>query len=97
VVEMEVFTISVDKQGRVVIPAKLREAAQIEPGQTVQASVREGQIVISTPEAAIKRVQRIVREKIGTKHSLVDDLMRMRREEFKLEDRKFRARRKKSA
>jgi AbrB family looped-hinge helix DNA binding protein len=94
---MEVFTISVDKQGRVVIPAKLREAAGISPASGILAFEENGQIVLVTREQAWKQIREILRAKLPKGRSLVEELRQMRREDLKLEERKFRAFRKKSA
>jgi bifunctional DNA-binding transcriptional regulator/antitoxin component of YhaV-PrlF toxin-antitoxin module len=67
--------------GRVVIPAVYRKAMQIEPGGELMARFVDGELRLITPQMAIKRVQRIVRETIPADADLVADLFEMRRQE----------------
>ncbi len=50
---------AIGKQGRVVIPAEIRRALDLQPGMTLTFSVRDGEVVISTPMAAARKLQEI--------------------------------------
>jgi bifunctional DNA-binding transcriptional regulator/antitoxin component of YhaV-PrlF toxin-antitoxin module len=67
--------------GRVVIPAVFRKAIEVEEGGRLMARVVDGELRLITPQMAIKRVQRIVRETIPAGADLVADLLEMRRQE----------------
>src|SRR5262249_13822023 len=59
--------------GRIVIPVAFRKAMQIEAGGRLLARVVDGELRIITPEMAILRAQKWVRETIPAGASLVDD------------------------
>ncbi len=50
---------AIGKQGRVVVPAGIRRALDLQPGTILTFSVREGEVVISTPMAAARKLQEI--------------------------------------
>lgn len=50
---------AIGKQGRVVIPAEIRRALDLQPGTVLTFSVRDGEVVISTPMAAARKLQEI--------------------------------------
>lgn len=49
----------VGKQGRMVIPAEVRDALDIRPGTVLTFLVRDGEMVISTPRAAALKLQEL--------------------------------------
>jgi AbrB family looped-hinge helix DNA binding protein len=67
--------------GRVVIPAAFRKAMQVKEGDRVMARIVDGELRLITPDMAITRAQKWVRETIPAGVSLVDDLLEMRRQE----------------
>ena len=67
--------------GRVIIPAAFRDAIEAEEGDRLMARVVDGELRLITPEMAIRRAQKWVRETIPAGVSLVDDLIEMRRQE----------------
>ena len=67
--------------GRIVIPANYRKAMEIEEGGRLMARVVDGELRLLTPEMAIRRAQKWVRETIPPGVSLVEDLLEMRRQE----------------
>ena len=67
--------------GRVVIPAVYRKAMKAEVGGRLMARVVDGELRLITPDMAIRRAQKWVRETIPAGVSLVDDLLEMRRQE----------------
>jgi AbrB family looped-hinge helix DNA binding protein len=75
--------LKIDSAGRIVIPAEMRAAMIVKPGDTVTAKVVDGEFRIVSPGVALKRVQAFARE-FNAKHpgvSLVDELIADRREE----------------
>jgi AbrB family looped-hinge helix DNA binding protein len=72
--------IRVGKQGRVVIPATLREEIGLQPGDKLSAQVEEGRLVLEPRAEALTRVQRRFRHASGDR-KLVDELIAERRAE----------------
>ena len=54
--------LKVDKAGRVVIPAEMRAAMLVEPGNTVTAKVVDGEFRIVSPAVAMRRFREATRE-----------------------------------
>ncbi len=77
-------TIRVGNQGRIVIPAGIRDALQIRHGDTVIATVEDGRLVLSTPRAILAAAQAAF-DGIPRNISLVDELLRERREDARKE------------
>lgn len=71
----------VEKNGRVVIPAPLRRALGLQPGDEVVVSVAQGELRLATRDHAIAAAQDKVRHRVGAGTSLVDELIRERRAE----------------
>ena len=67
--------------GRIVIPAKLRQALGIEIGENVTLSVKDNSLQITTQKEALRRLQALVRKHVPEDVSLADELIRERREE----------------
>jgi AbrB family looped-hinge helix DNA binding protein len=76
--------VKVNKQGRVVIPASLRRAAGIKPGDELVARIEGHRIVLETPGAIIARIQAAF-DQIPQDVSLVDELLTERRESARQE------------
>ena len=74
----EMAEIRVGKQGRIVIPAPLREEMGLRPGDKLNAQVEEGRLVLEQRADALSRVQRRFRNASGER-SLVDELIAERR------------------
>ena len=70
-------------QGRIVIPARMRGALGIEPGDSLLARVDSGRLVIEKPEAVERRLHEYFRKFDG--RSLSDELIAERREEYRRE------------
>ncbi len=85
--------LKVDSAGRVVIPADMRAAMMVKPGETISARVVDGEFRIVSPQVALKQVQAFAR-KWKAEHpdekSVVDELIADRREEARREDERFR-------
>lgn len=67
--------------GRIVIPARIRKAIGADIGDTVTLSVHDKSLQITTPKEALRRLQALVREHVPEGVSLVDELIKERREE----------------
>ena len=71
--------------GRVVIPAAFREALALTEGNTLIASLVDGELHLLTVQAAMRRAQAIVRQFVPEGVSLVDELLDDRRREVERE------------
>lgn len=69
----------IDRGGRVVIPAEVRAAMMIKPGDTMSASVVDGELRLMSRDVAIRRAQELVRRYVPEGVSLVDELVAQRR------------------
>ncbi len=67
--------------GRVVIPADMRAAMGVKPGDTLIARVIDGELSLMSQSAAVRRAQRLVRRFVPEGVSLVDELLAERRAE----------------
>ena len=67
--------------GRVVIPAEYRKAMGLRVGDEVLLSLENGEVRLCTKEQARKRARDYVRRLVPPGVSLVDELIRERREE----------------
>ena len=67
--------------GRIVVPAAIREALGLKEGDVLFARLEGGEIKLLTPQAAMMRAQAIVRQFIPDNVSLVDELIADRRRE----------------
>jgi bifunctional DNA-binding transcriptional regulator/antitoxin component of YhaV-PrlF toxin-antitoxin module len=84
--------LKVDSAGRIVIPADMRAAMLVDRGDTVTASVVNGELRIISRGVALKRVQASAREwrdRNPDAGSVVDELIAERREEAKQEDLRY--------
>jgi AbrB family looped-hinge helix DNA binding protein len=77
--------LKIDGAGRVVIPAEMRAAMMVKPGDTVTARVENGEFLITSPDVAVRRAQSLARKLIPAGVSLVDELIADRREEARRE------------
>ena len=75
-----------DSGGRIVIPAPMRKAMKLEPGDDVQVALVEGELRIVGRDAAIARAQALVRKYIPGDVRLSDQLITERRAEAARED-----------
>lgn len=84
--------LKIDGAGRIVIPAEMRAAMLVKPGDTVTARVEAGEFRIVSPDVALKRVQAFAR-KWKAEHpdapDIVDEFIAERREEARREDERY--------
>ncbi|MGD9914837.1 MAG: AbrB/MazE/SpoVT family DNA-binding domain-containing protein [Rhizobiaceae bacterium] len=71
--------------GRIVIPAEIRAAMNVVEGDILTARVVDGELQLFSQEAAIRKVQAMVRQFVPEGVSLVDELIAERREEARRE------------
>ena len=79
--------LKIGEAGRIVIPAEMRAAMMVKPGDTVTARVVDGEFRIVSPEIALKRFQAVGREFKARNPGvdLVEELIADRREEARRE------------
>lgn len=53
-------TVTVSKEGRVNIPAEIRRAMSISPGDTLSARVVDGELILSTKASLLRRLREVV-------------------------------------
>jgi AbrB family looped-hinge helix DNA binding protein len=71
----------INENGRIVIPAAIRDAVGLKRGQEVVLWAEKGEVRISSPAARMRRAQELVRRYIPENISLADELIADRREE----------------
>ena len=77
--------VQLGQQGRLVIPAEIREQMGVQPGDTLVLFMEDGHLVVDTPDHMISELQEKFRRSIPPGVSLVDELIAERREEFRRE------------
>ncbi len=75
---MKSIMVSLGKGGRLVIPAPLRRALEIEPGDALVLTLADGELRITTRRAAIARAQETVRRYAHGGGDLVGELIEER-------------------
>lgn len=71
----------VGRQGRVVIPASLRDELGLRPGEILVGSVEDGRLVLEGRERILARLQARIREAVPDEVRLVDELLADRRDQ----------------
>ena len=69
------------ENGRVVIPAAFRRELGLRPGDPLTLRLEEDGVVIESRRAAVRAVQRMVRERVPEGELLTERLFEMRRAE----------------
>lgn len=77
---IEEYRAKINENGRVVIPAALRQEYGLQAGDEIIFRRGEGQITFTTPRMALKHIQAMV-QSYTKGESLVDELFKMRRED----------------
>jgi AbrB family looped-hinge helix DNA binding protein len=73
--------------GRVVIPAALREAMEVEEGDAILAWIEGGELHLLSPRVGARQAQSMLRGLIPEGVSLVEELIAERRQEAEAESR----------
>jgi AbrB family looped-hinge helix DNA binding protein len=73
--------------GRVVIPAALREAMEVEEGDAILAWVEEGELHLVSPRVGARQAQAMLKKVLPKGVSLADELIAERRREAEAESR----------
>jgi AbrB family looped-hinge helix DNA binding protein len=79
--------LKIGEAGRIVIPAEMRAAMMVRPGDTVTVQVVDGEFRIISPQLALKRFQAVGRAFFARNPDvdLVEELIAERREEARRE------------
>ena len=77
----ETIKTRVTEGGRIVIPARFRNALGIRVGKNVTMTLKNGTLQITTRDEAFRRIEEMMRDKIRPGRSVVDELIKERREE----------------
>ena len=83
---MTAIKVKVGPKGRVVVPAQIRRELGIEEGTELMARIEGDGIVLEPRDAAIRRLQALVRKAVPAGVSLVDELIAERRDEVRREE-----------
>lgn len=83
--QSESAEVRIGPQGRIVIPASLRRALGIKPGQVMVGRVEDGRLVLERREAILSRLQARFGHAVPRNVSLADELIADRREEARRE------------
>jgi AbrB family looped-hinge helix DNA binding protein len=75
------FKTQVDKSGRIILPARLRNSLGIQAGDEIVLRLENGEILLIPFHQAVKKAQEAVRQYVPAGTSLVDALIQARREE----------------
>jgi AbrB family looped-hinge helix DNA binding protein len=77
--------IKLGRQGRIVIPAEIRDRLGLEEGDEISAHLEGERLILETPQAGFRRLQREFREGAAGR-DLVAELIAERRAEARRED-----------
>ena len=79
------FHSRINQNGRIVIPAELRELMGVKPGDAVVLTVSGGVLRVESYDAVTRKVQESVLQTIPTERCLSEELIAERREEVRRE------------
>jgi bifunctional DNA-binding transcriptional regulator/antitoxin component of YhaV-PrlF toxin-antitoxin module len=81
-VDMERFTLTVDNQGRVMLPSRWRRKEGVFPSSELHAAVtEEGSLILETRDQGLRRARALLRKYIPAELNLSDELIAERRAE----------------
>jgi AbrB family looped-hinge helix DNA binding protein len=81
--------LKIDSAGRIVIPAEMRAAMLVKPGDAVTAEVVNGEFRIVSPEIVLRQIQALARQHKQPGVDEVDEFIADRREEARRVDERF--------
>ena len=79
------ISMKMSEGGRVVVPAEIRQALGLKEGDTVLWELKNGEALLTTRSARLRRAQEMVRKYVPEGVSLVDELIAERRAEAERE------------
>ena len=79
--------VNVLPNGRLVLPASLRASLGVEKGGQVMAELVDGEVRLSTPDAALDRARALFRQFVPAGPSIADEIIADRRAESSNESR----------
>lgn len=79
------YPVRVGPKGRIVVPAPIRRQLGLEEGAEVVVRADHGRIVVETRADALERLRAVVRDTVPPSLSLVDELLRGRRDDAERE------------
>jgi len=77
--------VTLNENGRIVIPAAMRKALKVKPGDELLLHMEDGDLHVTTHMQRIRKAQELVRRYVPEGVSLADELIAERREAAKLE------------
>jgi AbrB family looped-hinge helix DNA binding protein len=77
--------VTLNENGRIVIPAAMRKALKVKPGDELMLHMEDGELLVTTHTQRIRKAQELVRRYVPEGVSLVDELIAERREAAKRE------------
>lgn len=80
---MRQFTATLDRMGRLVVPAAFRRALGVQPGARLLLHLDDKGLHIQTASQALANAQQLVRRYVPEGHNLSDELVADRRREAK--------------
>jgi AbrB family looped-hinge helix DNA binding protein len=78
---MEHYRVSISANGRMVLPASLRQQLHVEGGGLLIIRKDEGQLVLESVDDAVRRAQALVWRYAPQAHHVTDELLAERRAE----------------
>ena len=85
VTESQYVKSKLNDNGRIVIPAEIREQMGLRPGDTLMLRVDGDLLIIESQQARVRRVQESLRKLIPEGRKLSDELIAERRDEARSE------------
>lgn len=87
---MDTERVILDKHGRILIPSRMRKQMGWEAGQRLTISVGKYGLQVLSQKQAIQEIQDELRRRIPPGRSIVDELIRDRREEVRRDEEEYR-------
>lgn len=75
------YSVRLEKNGRVVIPASIRRELDLQVGAYLSLRVEDGEIKLITKTAALERARKILRKSIPEGTMTVDDFLEWRKKD----------------
>ena len=91
---MAIHRTRLDRNGRIVIPAAVREQLGVKPGDELVLDVGPHDVRLTSHSAALTELKRLVREGTGKHPYTVEEFLKDRRAEADLEEHVWHRRRK---